>query len=29
LARLVAAYFVSGLFFMILPGTVLGVWNLG
>lgn len=28
LARLLAAYVVSGLFFMILPGTVLGVWNL-
>jgi len=28
LARLLAAYVVTGLFFMILPGTVLGVWNL-
>jgi len=28
LARLLAAYIVTGLFFMILPGTVLGVWNL-
>jgi hypothetical protein len=28
LARLLAAFVVSGLFFMILPGTVLGVWNL-
>jgi uncharacterized protein involved in response to NO len=28
LARLLAAFIVSGLFFMILPGTVLGVWNL-
>ena len=29
LARLLAAYVVSGLFFMILPGTVLGVWKPG
>jgi len=28
LARLLAAYIVTGLLFMILPGTVLGVWNL-
>jgi hypothetical protein len=28
LARLLAAFVVSGLFFMILPGTLLGVWNL-
>ena len=28
LARLLAACIVTGLFFMILPGTVLGVWNL-
>ncbi|HKE20987.1 MAG TPA: NnrS family protein [Bryobacteraceae bacterium] len=28
LARLLAAYVVTGLFFMTLPGTVLGVWNL-
>ena len=28
LARLLAAFVVSGLFFMVLPGTVLGVWNL-
>jgi hypothetical protein len=28
LARLLATFVVSGLFFMILPGTVLGVWNL-
>ena len=28
LARLLAAYLVSGLFFMILPGTVFSVWNL-
>jgi uncharacterized protein involved in response to NO len=28
LARLLAAYIVTGLFFMVLPGTVLGVWNL-
>lgn len=28
LARLLAAFVVSGLFFMALPGTLLGVWNL-
>lgn len=28
LARLLAAHIVAGLFFMVLPGTVLGVWNL-
>ncbi len=28
LARLLAAFIVTGLFFMVLPGTVLGVWNL-
>lgn len=28
LARLLAAFVVTGLFFMALPGTVLGVWNL-
>jgi uncharacterized protein involved in response to NO len=28
LARLLAAFIITGLFFMILPGTVLGVWNL-
>lgn len=28
LARLLAAYVVSGLFFLIAPGTLLGVWNL-
>jgi uncharacterized protein involved in response to NO len=28
LARLLAAYIVAGLVFMVLPGTVLGVWNL-
>lgn len=28
LARLLAAHVLSGLLFMILPGTVLGVWNL-
>lgn len=28
LARLLAAFVVTGLFFMVLPGTVLGVWNL-
>jgi hypothetical protein len=28
LARLLAAFVISGLFYMTLPGTVLGVWNL-
>jgi len=28
LARLLAAFVVSGMFFMVFPGTVLGVWNL-
>jgi hypothetical protein len=28
LARLLAAFVVAGLFYMVLPGTVLGVWNL-
>jgi hypothetical protein len=28
LARLLAAFIVTGLFYMALPGTVLGVWNL-
>ena len=28
MARLLAAFVVTGLFFMALPGTVLGVWNL-
>ena len=28
LARLLAAYIVAGLVFLVLPGTVLGVWNL-
>jgi uncharacterized protein involved in response to NO len=28
LARLLAAFVIAGLFFMTLPGTVLGVWNL-
>ena len=28
LARLLAAYVVTGLFYMLLPGTLLGVWNL-
>jgi len=28
LARLLAAFVVTGLFYMALPGTVLGVWNL-
>jgi uncharacterized protein involved in response to NO len=28
LARLLAAYVVTGLVFLVLPGTVLGVWNL-
>ena len=28
LARLLAAFVVSGLFYMMLPGTLLGVWNL-
>lgn len=28
LARLLAAFVITGLFYMILPGTVLGVWNL-
>ena len=28
LARLLAAFVITGLFFMVLPGTVLGVWNL-
>lgn len=28
LARLLAAFILTGLFFMVLPGTVLGVWNL-
>ena len=25
--RLITAYIVTGLFFMLLPGTFLGVWN--
>jgi hypothetical protein len=28
LARLLAAFVLSGIFFLVLPGTVLGVWNL-
>src|SRR5215471_21414945 len=28
LARLLAAFVISGLFYMMLPGTLLGVWNL-
>jgi hypothetical protein len=28
LARLLGAFIVTGLFYMVLPGTVLGVWNL-
>ena len=28
LARLLGAFVISGLFFMMLPGTILGVWNL-
>lgn len=28
IARLLAAYIVAGLFFLVFPGTVLGVWNL-
>src|ERR1051326_1426287 len=28
LARLLAAFVVTGLFYMLLPGTLLGVWNL-
>jgi len=28
LQRLLTAYVVSGLFFLLLPGTFLGVWNL-
>src|SRR5579883_1072531 len=28
LIRLLAAYVVVGLFFMLIPGTLLGVWNL-
>src|SRR6185437_7178603 len=28
LSRLLIAYIASGLFFMLLPGTFLGVWNL-
>ncbi len=27
-ARVLALYFATGLFFMLLPGTFLGVWNL-
>src|SRR5579871_5809317 len=28
LARMLAAFVVTGLFFLVAPGTVLGVWNL-
>ena len=28
MARLLAAFIATGLFFMILPGTLVGVWNL-
>ena len=28
LARLLGAFVATGVFFMVLPGTVLGVWNL-